>query len=793
MISMLTATVCGCESPIAATTTAYRCDLYKIYGERLTFQKVPAMQLRLGLLAIMLGVYWLLYIPAPEDADGMAMVAVAQNMIQHGRVDINVIGASDWLLLPRGKMGTFGLDGALYSKKGITPSLLMIPFVAAGTWLPWLSVRATAGLFNSVVLALTGLLLLEYCLRLGYRPRTGSTLALSYGLGTFAVTYTKTLFAEPLAALLLLGAVVALDDFARARQKRWLLAGATLAALLVGINLIYGLVVAVLGLYVLFLSLPHVTLPQDSNWRFGWRRGVYFGVLFSLPLLAMGGLLLGYNAFRFGNPLNTGYQFAAGEGFTYPLLDGLYGTLFSPYRGLFWYTPVLLAAIPAWFLFRRQHGRVAWLLLALVLIQLLAFASWWSWYGGIVWGPRFLLPCLPLGMLILAPAVDLAWRRRALFIGLGVLFVITAFIQVVGLWFSYLPYTGYLIAAFAEPIPRAVIADPWLSPIVGHLALLWGGYPSDLFIMRTPFTGLQLALCAGTVAAGVIIPRFGSGAVKRVIPSLTVCILIIFGLAVASLPTRSEASTQAVQALDTVLRPPGMVVAATQLFGDQLVDLRGGNRVLSMNAPTSPTDERARLVWQYALKQDRKLWFVTWFPPVAEQNWQERELWSAYAFVKEVNVAQHRALLFDLGAPPVTMNKVEATFGKSIRLLRYGAQPEADGVTVTLVWQATTQQAAVRDAAPLPQSWFVHLLDANGQIIAQQDRQPQGGWLPTAQWSPQQQVTDRLFFLLPANLAQRSLSLRIGWIDPATGQPISVFTADGQALTDPFLIAEIKP
>jgi hypothetical protein len=48
-------------------------------------------------------------------------------------------------------------------------------------------------------------------------------------------------------------------------------------------------------------------------------------------------------------------------------------------------------------------------------------------------------------------------------------------------------------------------------------------------------------------------------------------------------------------------------------------------------------------------------------------------------------------------------------------------------------------------------TWFVHLLDAGGQIVAQQDRAPLGGYQPTDTWTPGAIVTDRLRFPLAAS------------------------------------------
>jgi hypothetical protein len=209
-------------------------------------------------------------------------------------------------------------------------------------------------------------------------------LGLIYGLATFAITYVKTLFGEPLAALIVLSIV-----YLSIKGKYFAVTGALLG-LLIGLNTIYALFVPLVALF-LFLKKP----VQLRNL-----------LAFSAPI-AISLVLLGlYNWARFGSPLTSGYHFAQGEGFTNPFFLGVFGLTFSPYRGLFWYNPVLLLSIPGWLMFRRIHARWAWFALALIALQVVAFASWWSWHGGVTWGPRFLLPALPLMVLFLAPLVE---------------------------------------------------------------------------------------------------------------------------------------------------------------------------------------------------------------------------------------------------------------------------------------------------------------------------------------------------------------------------------------------------
>jgi len=60
---------------------------------------------------------------------------------------------------------------------------------------------------------------------------------------------------------------------------------------------------------------------------------------------------------------------------------------------------------------------------------------------------------------------------------------------------------------------------------------------------------------------------------------------------------------------------------------------------------------------------------------------------------------------------------------------------------------------------------FVHVLDANGQIVAQTDREPGGGLNPTTNWEPGASIIDRYGVLLPENAPNGVYTIEIGLYD----------------------------
>jgi len=122
---------------------------------------------------------------------------------------------------------------------------------------------------------------------------------------------------------------------------------------------------------------------------------------FLLPIVAAVALIGAENWLRRGSPVNTGYAdaapvvptvmpYSAEHGFSYPFVLGVAAILFSFGKGVLWYAPGLVLPV------RRRLcepalGRVYvyWMLLVVGLV--VVYASWWSWYGGVGWGPRFFM------------------------------------------------------------------------------------------------------------------------------------------------------------------------------------------------------------------------------------------------------------------------------------------------------------------------------------------------------------------------------------------------------------------
>jgi len=123
---------------------------------------------------------------------------------------------------------------------------------------------------------------------------------------------------------------------------------------------------------------------------------------FLLAPMAGALLYLAESWIRRGTPWSSGYEgntgaetvltYSGQPGFSYPLFFGLLSLLLSFGKGLAFYAPGLLLSFTAAMRslgqeLSRSHRLWMWFLMGLLLV----YAKWWAWYGGWVWGPRFLL------------------------------------------------------------------------------------------------------------------------------------------------------------------------------------------------------------------------------------------------------------------------------------------------------------------------------------------------------------------------------------------------------------------
>jgi hypothetical protein len=271
--------------------------------------------------------------------------------------------------------------------------------------------RATGAARTSPIFVLVPILCLVGCAWAGARAleRLGSAWipAAAGGAALVLATplwgYAGSDYGEPLQALSIALSVLALVELREApASRRWQVVLGAAAGWAILTKTLLVIVVAPLLAAAL---VPPPAAPASRRRAAPPRRlALPFPLLFTFIGILL--LWLFFEFSRFGK-LGGGY---GGETFTYPFFTGLLRLTLLPNKGLLWYAPLSVLAVPGFLLLRRRDARLALALAASALALLFASSAWWAWDGQAGWGPRLVLPALPC--LVVLAGVALAEGRR---------------------------------------------------------------------------------------------------------------------------------------------------------------------------------------------------------------------------------------------------------------------------------------------------------------------------------------------------------------------------------------------
>jgi len=130
-----------------------------------------------------------------------------------------------------------------------------------------------------------------------------------------------------------------------------------------------------------------------------------------------------------------------------------------------------------------------------------------------------------------------------------------------------------------------------------------------------------------------------------------------------------------------------------------------------------------------------------------------------------------------------------ARFGEAIVLREYalpdGPLAPGDVLPLELTWQADGTLEGLYKV-------FAHLLNADGQLVAQYDSEPASGARPTDSWVVGETVGDRRGILLPIDLPAGTYSVVVGWY-PADGSGrLPTVDASGESLGTQLTLGTIQ-
>jgi hypothetical protein len=287
--------------------------------------------------------------------------------------------------------------------------------------------------------------------------------AIGYSLFTPAFAYAGVFYGHQLTAALLFGAFYLIFSAKGEFSTRRLL----LVGFLLGYSVATEYPTALVA-GILFLYLAYFFVHPGSWPRLGW-------AILSGALVLVGWMI--YNTVVFGGPLKLGYSYSElwltehHTGFmslTWPHWKALWGITFGLFRGLFPLSPLLLIAVPGFYLWWRskQYRPEWWASVSIILAMVLFNASSIMWWGGFAVGPRYLLPMLPfmaLPIIFVLREWGNRWGTRLL---IGVLF-----------FWSWIATWGLTLAEQAFPndmLKNPLVEYAWPNWLDGNIARNWG-------------------------------------------------------------------------------------------------------------------------------------------------------------------------------------------------------------------------------------------------------------------------------------------------------------------------------
>jgi hypothetical protein len=188
-----------------------------------------------------------------------------------------------------------------------------------------------------------------------------------------------------------------------------------------------------------------------------------------------GGIIAIFRTYLAGDHgFHTILPYSGRAGYSYPFVLGVFSILLSFGKGLIFYCSGLLLIGWAWNHISHPIERKLLILWSFIVLGLImAYASWWSWYGGWYWGPRFFLFASVPASWILAKLIHAS--RKSLLLSMVTLCLVTLsiWVGVNGVVFQQntldvCTADNYALESLCWYVPEF---SPLLRPFITHPAL----------------------------------------------------------------------------------------------------------------------------------------------------------------------------------------------------------------------------------------------------------------------------------------------------------------------------------
>lgn len=320
---------------------------------------------------------------------------------------------------------------------------------------------------NPIITAFTSVIIFSFGYRLFNSEKIGVVLALLFGITSFVVPWTSEYLTRSLSALMLISAIYFIYMTREDKRPIYAMVGGIFTiAIAMAQEAQYLSIIIILGFATIWLRKNKKLL-------------LYFiiGALFVI-------LIQGYlNAIRFGSPTDFGIShssYGIKENLTWWSYEGLYGFWISPGFGLPFYYPIsILLPISLYFLFRR-NWKIAVLFSAIIIAEWIHSSQTSQWTGYGTWGPRYLIPILPVITLATGSII-----KKSKIFSIPIIFAaLTGFvINLLGklIWYP-ISFTPLWLYNYANNKPfdiEVLIWNPHWSPILNDLKIATSNWVTD--------------------------------------------------------------------------------------------------------------------------------------------------------------------------------------------------------------------------------------------------------------------------------------------------------------------------
>ena len=325
--------------------------------------------------------------------DAVAVYYQTRSLVERGAIDVPLeISGERWL----------GVDGKYHLPFGIGQAIYNVPFYAAGKLALRLIglrvggseeplLKACVALGNTVAGAICAAFVFLFAWRVTGSTRVSLAVAVLFAFGSPMWPYGKFGFNAAVTSAMLVVGIYGLYVGKTSRRIGPCVWGAT--ALASAVMTRHEMLLAGLA------ALLWLVAADPSRSRIRRAQTVVVGTILAAAVIAW----MWFNVVRFGNPFEVGHTPTFG-------VMGLVGLLASPAASLFLYAPLSVAGLAGLVRLLRDRHPTGSLLGGVALTLFLFYALLDDWIGTRSYGPRYLVPVLPLLFVAMSAG---AWRPIA--------------------------------------------------------------------------------------------------------------------------------------------------------------------------------------------------------------------------------------------------------------------------------------------------------------------------------------------------------------------------------------------